>query len=232
MILLPKFLADLGLWINRLYYKQLFQSVYRGGKQAPAWFDHRIDLYYHWPHNLFWLERGILPRKHMFVGCSVLDLFCGDGFYSRHFYATIADHIDAVDKDPSAIAHAKRYHSHRKVHYRQLDAVQQDFPRPRYDVIVWFEGIEHLNVSEYEAVAKSTKAAIGEEGVLLGSTPIVPEEHRGKSHWEHQNEFVSVEQLREFLDQDFMEIKIDTTLYPVQDGGERCTAYFTLRGPK
>jgi len=63
MILLPKFLADLGLWINRLYYKQLFQSVYKRGKHAPAWFDHRIDLYYHWPHNLFWLERGILPPQ-------------------------------------------------------------------------------------------------------------------------------------------------------------------------
>jgi hypothetical protein len=68
--------------------------------------------------------------------------------------------------------------------------------------------------------------------VFFASTPIVPEEHPGKSNWEHQNEFFSVEQLRELLDQDFMEIKIDKTLYQVKDGGECCTAYFTLRGPK
>jgi 2-polyprenyl-3-methyl-5-hydroxy-6-metoxy-1,4-benzoquinol methylase len=232
MIVIPKFLADLGLWINRFYYKQLFGKVYRGGKQAPAWFDHRIDLYYHWPHNLFWLERGILPRKEMFDGCSVLDLFCGDGFFSRYFYSTIAGQIDGVDKDPSAIAHAKRWHSNPKINYVVLDAVKQDFPRDCYDVIVWFEAIEHLSEAEYAVVAERIKAALKDKGILMGSTPIVSAEHRTKRNWEHQNEFTSVEQLREFLQRDFLEIKIDTTLYPAKDGCERCTAYFRLRGPK
>jgi hypothetical protein len=65
---IPKWIADTGLWINCIYYRQLFQSIYYGSKQPPSWFDHRIDLYYHWPHNLFWLEKGVLPRKHIFIG--------------------------------------------------------------------------------------------------------------------------------------------------------------------
>jgi len=225
MIMMPKWFADLGLKIHRFYYRQLFHSVYRDANPSPSWFDHRIDLYYHWPHNLCLLERGILPRREMFKGCSVLDLFCGDGFFSCYFYSTIAGQIDAVDNDPSAIAQAKRYHSRPKVHYRQLDAVQQDFPRSRYDIIIWFEGIENLDVSEYEAVAKRTKAAIGQTGVLLGSTPIFAEANLGTSNWEHRHEFTTVEQLREFLHRDFIEIKIDTTVYPVKDSGEPFTGY-------
>lgn len=232
MIMIPKWLADQGLRINRLYYKQLFESVYSGKNEPPAWFDHRIDLYYQWPHNLFWLERGVLPRKYMVDGCTVLDLFCGDGFFSRYFYSTIAGYIDAVDKDPKAISHAKRWHSHPKINYAVRNAVEQGFPRSSYDVIVWFEGIEHLDEAQCEVIVKRIKEAMGETGVLIGSTPIVPSQHLMRGNWEHQNEFSSVEQLREFLTRDFSEIGIDVTVYPVLDGSERRTAHFTLRGPK
>ena len=229
MIRIPKWLADLGLRINRLYYRQLLRSVYGGPKQPPSWFDHRIDLYYHWPHNLFWLERGILPRKHMFEGCDVLDLFCGDGYYSRYFYSTTAGHIDAIDKNPNAIAHAKRWHSHPKIDYVVADATKRDFPRSRYDVIVWFEGIEHLNEAEYAAVISRVKCAMGDEGVLVGSTPILAPEQLGTGNWEHQNEFTNVAQLLEFFGRDFSDIEIDVTVYPLLGGGDRRSAHFTIK---
>jgi SAM-dependent methyltransferase len=232
MKIIPRWLANFGLLLNRLYYRQLFRSTYRGKRQSPAWFDHRIDLYYHWPHNLFWLERGILPRKHMYRNCRVLDLFCGDGFYPRYFYSSIAGHIDAVDKDSSAIAHAKRWHSHPKIKYLVLDAVTQDLPGSSYDVIVWFEAIEHLNEAEYAAVVRRVKTAMKETGVLMGSTPVVPAEQQGAGNWEHKHEFSSAAQLREFLSLDFTGITIDVTVYPVLGGGDRETAYFTLREPK
>ncbi len=232
LVKIPKWIADIGLWINRLYYKQLFESVYCGGKNPPSWFDHRIDLYYHWPHNLFWLERGVFPRKHMFKGCTVLDLFCGDGFFSRYFYSTIASHIDAVDKDPDAVAHAMRWHSHPVINYTVLDAVKQDLPRPCYNVIVWFEGIEHLSEIEYKVVINKLKTAIEKTGILIGSTPIVPKELLGRGNWEHQREFADVRQLHAFLSQDFHYIDIGVTVYPLFGGGERRTAYFTLKEPK
>ncbi len=178
-MIIPKFIADMGRSLNRLYYRQLFRSIYVKSRQPPSWFDHRMDLYYLWPENLFWLERGVLPRRHMKPGCTVLDLFCGDGFFSRYFYSTIADHVDAVDKDSKAISHAAKWHAHPKVHYAQLDAVTTAFPRKHYDVIVWFEGIEHLDLSEYAVVIQRIKAAIGMNGLLVGSTPILPATRRG-----------------------------------------------------
>ena len=231
LIKIPKWLADLGLRINRLYYKQLLQGIYGEREQAPAWFDHRIDLYYHWPYNLFWLERGIFARRHMFERCVVLDLFCGDGFYSRYFYSTIAGSIDAIDKDPTAIEHAKYWHSHPKINYIVADVVKEDLPSSQYDVIVWFEGIEHLSESEYAIVIKRIKSVVREKGVLIGSTPLVSSERLGNGNWEHENEFTSVGQLQKFLCRDFLDVQIDVTIYSVLGGGQRRTAYFTIRHP-
>ncbi len=231
LIRIPKWLADLSLKVNRLYYKQLLQYRYGARQRGPAWFDHRIDLYFHWPHNLFWLERGIFPRKEMFEGCAVLDLFCGDGFYSRYFYSTIAGTIDAIDKDPLAIKHAKYWHCHPKINYIVADLVKEELPGSHYDVIVWFEGIEHLSESEYAVVIERIKSVMGETSVLIGSTPLVSSECLEHGNWEHKNEFASVEPLKKFLCHDFTDIQIDVTDYPVLGGGQRRTAYFTLRHP-
>lgn len=232
MIQLPKWVADFGIFLNRLYYQQLFEKKYFGAKLPPSWFDHRIDLYYQWPDNLFWLERGVLPRKYMSEGCSVLDLFCGDGFYSRYFYSTSANSIDAIDKDPSAIDHARKLHSHPKIQYAVLDSTTADFPRNRYDVIVWFEGIEHLSTEDYSKVIQRIKSVMGQSSILFGSTPIVMEENVGKSNWEHENEFTNTKDLESFLGKDFEQIQIDVTSYPENGGGQRRTAYFTARKPR
>jgi len=229
---IPLLLANFGLRVNRLYYKQLLGVVCRNSQESKqSWFDHRMDLYYNWPHNLFWLERGFRARKHMFKSCTVLDLCCGDGFYPRYFYSTIVGHVDAADKDPSAIAHAKRWHSHPKIEYQVLDAVKEGFPRRSYDVIAWFESIEHFSEAEYKTVIKRIKEAIGKNGTLVGSTTIVSEERLGTKNWEHKNEFTSVEKLREFFSRDFNDVEIDTTTYPELNSGERRTAYFVVKKP-
>lgn len=168
----------------------------------------------------------------MVEGCLVLDLFCGDGFFSHYFYATIAGHIDAIDKSPQAIAHAQKWHSHPKINYLVQDVVLQDFPRPHYDVIVWFEAIEHLSQVDYEKAVGRIKSALGDTGVLIGSTPLVPPDKLGQANWEHQNEFSEVQQLHTFLARDFEQIQIDVTIYPIVGGGQRQTAYFTLKQPK
>lgn len=228
MNMIPKCLADLGLHVNRLYYKQFLHDVYfRDG--APSWFDHRIDLYYQWPNNLFWLERGILPRKYLFEGCKILDLFCGDGFYSRYFHSTIAGHIDALDKDPSAIEHAQRFHSHPKINYHTLDITHDELPLSHYDIVLWFEGIEHLTEEECGIIFGRIKNVIGDEGLLFGSTPIINEADKGKGNWEHKYEFTSCNQLLIFLNNYFKDVMVDTTIYPTLEGGQRKTAYFTCR---
>lgn len=222
---IPKWLADFGLELTFLYYQQLQLEIYDQPNQ-PEWFDHRIDLYRNWPRNMFWIERGIFPRRHMFEGCRVLDLFCGDGFYSRYFYNTIAGHIDALDRNKEAIEHARRWHSHPKISYVLADAVKEDFPSPAYDIIVWNEGIEHLDEAGYEVVLRKIKAALGGGGVLAGSTPLIAEELR-MSSLHHSREFSSLKQLRGFLEQDFPRVAVEETVYPVGNGPSlRRTGYF------
>lgn len=232
MINIPFWLADLGLAVNRARYKQLLESNYiRGGTAAPSWFDHRIDLYYQWPENLFWLERGFFARRHMFEGCSVLDLFCGDGFYARHFYASIAGMVDAVDKDPRAIMHARAIHPHQKISYCQKDAINEGFPRASYDVVAWFEGIEHLSDDECSTLMKRLKDAVGEKGILVGSTPLVNHDQKGKWNWEHQHEFETVAELEALLGRYFSDVRSEVTTYPELKAGTRRTAYFSARYP-
>jgi SAM-dependent methyltransferase len=232
MRFVPKWLADLGLAVNRRYYKELYRSMYRGSKQHPSWFDHRIDLYYHWPNHVFWMERGILPLKRMFEGCRVLDLFCGDGFFSFHFYSSLAGRIDAIDKDPDAIAHAEKCYSHPRIRFQVVDAAADPFPGEAYDVIVWFEGLDHITREEYAVVISRVKRALDEKGVLAGSIGVVAEEKRGKVHWEHKNEFSSVEGLHSLLAQDFDRVRIQSTTYPDLSHGKRHVAYFEAEGPK
>lgn len=232
MIQIPSWLADVGLAINRLHYKQLLESIYLRGAAPPSWFDHRIDLHYQWPHNLFWLERGFFARRHMFEGCTVLDLFCGDGFYEKYFYASIAGRIDAVDKDSRAITHANSIHSDPKVTYWQKDAINDGFPHATYDVVTWFEGIEHLSESECMGLMMRIKDAVGDGGILVGSTPLVAQDQRGKGNWEHQHEFETVTEVQSLLENYFSDVRTEMTVYPELKAGTRRTAYFSARHPK
>jgi 2-polyprenyl-3-methyl-5-hydroxy-6-metoxy-1,4-benzoquinol methylase len=229
MITIPAWMADLGLALNRLHYKQRLESCYLRGNDIPSWFDHRIDLYYQWPNNLFWLERGFFARRHMFQGCSVLDLFCGDGFYARHFYASIAGRIEAVDKDARAIDHARSVHSHPKITYWHQDAIKEGFPHDSYDVVTWFEGIEHLSETDAMMLLERIRKALPSDGVLVGSTPLVPEAEKSKGNWEHQNEFTSTAGLEALLRRYFANVTTEVTVYPEMRSGSRSTAYFCAK---
>ena len=54
----------------------------------PEWFDHNLDLYYQWraQRNPLWLERGCFSSLALAGNPRLLELCCGDGFNSFHFY--------------------------------------------------------------------------------------------------------------------------------------------------
>src|SRR6266568_409285 len=104
--------ADAAERYLRAFYRWRTYQAWVASPQPPEWFDHRSDLY-RWPETQtpLWLERGVFARALMQPGCRVLDLCCGDGFYPFHFYASVADRIDAVDRNAAALAHARRRHA-------------------------------------------------------------------------------------------------------------------------
>ena len=151
----------------RRYYVFDTQRLWGGPYPPPEWFDHRADLF-RWSELRvpFWVERGVFSREVMFEGCRVLDLCCGDGFYPYHFYSGIASHVDAVDRDHTAIAHARKWHSHPKISYVQLDVVTDDLPGTDYDydVITWDAAIEHFSTDQIRIVLKKCVEALKTPG--------------------------------------------------------------------
>lgn len=169
--------------------------------ETPEWFDHRADLYrFSDERRPYFLERGVYARELLPREGRVLDLCCGDGFYPFHFYAETASHIDACDWDDTALAHARRYHSHPRISYTKRDIVCDDLPGTGYDLVVWDGAIEHFSLDDINTVLRKVRAVLRPEGVLCGYTilndgPMV--------HPDHSHEFGSSDELAETLHAEF-----------------------------
>jgi SAM-dependent methyltransferase len=161
--------------------------------ETPEWFDHRADLFrFSEERRPYFLERGVYARELLRRGGRVLDLCCGDGFYPFHFYAETAGHIDACDWDPTALAHAQRWHAHPRISYSRRDIIRDSFPGADYQLVVWDGAIEHFSLEDISLVLQKVRDVLGDDGVLCGYTilnegPMV--------HPDHSHEFGSAQEL-------------------------------------
>ncbi len=188
-----------------------------------TWFDHRIDEL-RWPENIFWVERGVVARQHLPQDGRLLDLCCGDGYYSDVFWSTTAGLIDAVDRDPEALRLARTAHAKPNIRFHQLDIVRDPLPGSGYAVVCFFEALEHLSVDDGMLVLEKIKAALAPDGWLVGSTPQVAPEARGQGNREHDNEFESPESLEAFVGLVFSRVETFASFHP-----GRTTLYFRAR---
>jgi len=189
------------------------------------WFDHRFD-HLRGPENWYWAERGIFGRKFIHEGAVVLDLCCGDGLFSGLYYSQVAAHVDAVDRNEKALRLARRRYSRKNVVFHYLDALKDAFPRQQYDVIFFFASIEHFSDEAGAQLLQKIGTALNQQhGILFGSTPILS--HRGGYNYEHENEFLSLEQLEKFLKPHFAEVELWVSKWPNRD-----ECYFRCTHPK
>jgi SAM-dependent methyltransferase len=154
--------------------ERYLQRAYRIRAEIPhpdLWFEHRADLH-RWSElqNPMWVERGVFARSLMAPGCRVLDLTCGDGFYPFHFYASVAERVDALDRSKEALEHAARWHADPRIRYRELDVLADEWPSGPYDVICWDASIQYFSPDEARAVLEQARRALADGGVLCGST--------------------------------------------------------------
>jgi 2-polyprenyl-3-methyl-5-hydroxy-6-metoxy-1,4-benzoquinol methylase len=208
--------------IIRAYYNKRISDVW-AAVDHPVWFDHEIDGYL-WPRNIFWVERGVFGRILMKPGCCVLDLCCGDGYYSDIWFSTIASSIDACDNDVDALRFACQKHANPKINYHRIDILNDSFPRPKYDVITWFEGIEHFSEAHILHVLRKADAALADDGILIGSTPLIDTLGAGKksiTNRQHDREFTSVQDLELVLKNVFANVQTWVSTHP-----QRTTCFF------
>lgn len=204
----------------RSYYEQRLKDLW-GHPDHPVWFDHNID-YHLWPKNLFWVERGVFGRSIMRPGCRVLDLCCGDGYFSDVWYSSIAGTIDACDNDAGALRFARLRHSKPNVNYHFIDVLSDDLPGSNYDVITWFEAIEHFSESHIKLILRKLASVLRADGKLIGSTTLVRPTDP-VSNRQHDREFSSAEELQQFLRQVFGSVRTW-----VSEFSGRRTCYFLV----
>ncbi len=215
-------LCNILLWVSRFIgdvYSRLW-AIFK-----IPWFDHRFD-HLRGPENWYWTERGVLGRKLLTRDSVVLDLCCGDGIFSGLYYSTVAKHVDAVDRNGKAIRMARRRYTSNNVTFHILDVLKDNFPRDQYNVIFFFVSIEHFSAEAGTRLLQKIAGAVDpNNGVLFGSTPIF--HHRGAHNYEHDNEFLSLEQLRTFLTPHFDQVELWFSEWP---GRDEC--YFRCSRPK
>jgi SAM-dependent methyltransferase len=182
-------------------------------KPNPEWFDHNLDLFYQWgatSNPLCW-ERGIFNLFVMKPNARVLDICCGDGFNAHHFYRIRAKSVLGIDFDPKAIKHAQKNFNADNVEFKLVD-IRKDFPTQKFDQIIWDGAIEHFTQGEMQRIIGNIKNSLADGGILSGYTIVHRED--GHSHDDHEYEFVSVEDLQQFLQPLFKHVQVFDTEYP------------------
>ncbi|MBI5151389.1 MAG: class I SAM-dependent methyltransferase [Candidatus Pacebacteria bacterium] len=191
-----------------------------------SWYDHRFD-FLRGPSNWYWTERGVLGNYHIPFDGEVLDLCCGDGTFSGLFYSTRAKHVDALDIDPEAIQTAKSVYAKPNVSYQVQDVLRGSYPKKFYDTILLFVAIEHFSVEHGRDLLKKIGAHLqNDQSTFIGSTVLF--EKRGGHNFEHDNEFLSEKQVKDFLTPYFKEVRLWISSWP--KGRQEC--YFVCRGAK
>lgn len=140
--------------------------------EPPHFYNHRWNGYaftYGKQRNHYTFLRGFLASEVVREGDCLLEIGCGDGFFSNTFFSGRCRQIHAVDIDPYAIETAKSLNSNPKIEFQIMDAVRSPFPAERYDVIVWDGAIGHFSESDLSIILNKIVNALSPSGVFVGS---------------------------------------------------------------
>lgn len=149
----------------------------------------------------------------------VLDIGCGDGFFTRYFYASCADNVDAIDVEPTAIQHAKRHSAAPNIAYTRADATTDPFPAPAYDVIVFDGAIGHFPPDTTNRLLRRIASALNPGGIFVGS------ESLGRDGTDHLQFFDTIAELRALLVTAFPHVQTRVMAHAAP-AGQRNEAYW------
>lgn len=178
----------------------------------PDWFDHRLDQFFLWhkTRNPGSWERGIFNLLVMKPGCKVLELCCGDGFNTQHFYSVRAGSITSLDIDGDAILFAKKNSNAENVKFIQAD-IRSGIPDEKYDNVIWDASLEYFTEEEISQLMINIKAKLVPGGVLSGFSIV---QDTLKDY--HKHVFRSSDDLLNFLRPYYRYVKLIETKYPTR----------------
>jgi len=120
----------------------------------------REMAYEHW-HRYAWAAELVQGRE-------VLDAACGEG-YGSHLLAARAKAVTGLDIGEEAVAHARERYQRDNLRFDQGDATKLPYEDDRFDVVVSFETLEHLE--SQEKLLAEFRRVLRPEGFLVISSP-------------------------------------------------------------
>jgi SAM-dependent methyltransferase len=155
---------------SQLAGSQMTELDFTGERFVPGKGDPMLALeHFHRYHFAAALVKG----KH------VLDVACGEGYGSALLGRTAASVI-GVDKDNVSIHHAISTYRIPNVSFRQGDCVELKGLGKRFDAIVSFETLEHLDQKEQGLFLDEVKEVLVPHGLFILSTPEREEYNRSR----------------------------------------------------
>lgn len=181
----------------------------------PEWFDHYIDLHYCWSSTNIplWVERGVFGLLAIKKDANVLELCCGDGFNTKHFYSIRVKQILSVDFDQECITHASTHNAAPNVKFSLCD-IRYNMPEGNFDNIIFDAALAHFTETEIDRIMKDIKKRLGETGILSGCT--IAEDGKKVSLSHHEYVFSSKEDLKRFFEPHFKNVIVFETKYPTR----------------
>jgi SAM-dependent methyltransferase len=198
------------------HYESLFRRLWIYGKHEPHFTNHRIGTFRFGfaaeANGPEYFYRGFFSSELLRKSDRVLDIGCGDGFFTKRFFSPRCDSVDAIDIEPSAVAEAARFNAAGNVHYLLLDAVNESFPRSPYDVVVWDGAIGHFAKPDTVTMLQKIKQAMNAEGVFTGSESLGHEGH------DHMQFFESLDDVAALLKPFWKHVQLREVTYPINRG--------------
>ena len=223
-------LSAMSRSMNSLVHK--IQFIVEWGVDNPEHFDHFLEQHFTWrrdKYSIGW-ERGVLStialqKDSQSTRPRVLELCCGDGFNTLHFYSVHAQSIVAVDFDKDAISNARKRNSAKNIDYQLCD-IRTEIPTGPFDNIIWDAAIEHFTDSEVEVIFSQILTSLVPGGMLSGYTLL--EDDDGEMHLhQHEREFSSKADLARLLSPHFKNVHILQTSMPTREN----LYFFASNGP-
>lgn len=208
------------------------QFLIEWGVDNPEHFDHFLEQHYTWrkdKYSIGW-ERGVLSsialqKEDQKLLPRVLELCCGDGFNTLHFYSVHAVSVIAVDFDTDAITNAKKRNAGKNITYQLCD-IRTEIPVGPFENIIWDAAIEHFTDAEVEGILSQILTSLVPGGVLSGYT-LLEDDDGGMHLHQHEREFSSRADLARLLSPHFKNVHVLQTSMPTREN----LYFFASNGP-
>lgn len=195
------------------HYSSKFRREWLLSNEPPHYFNQRWTIanfaFGSGSYGPYPLYRGFFASEVIRSGDTLLDIGCGDGFFTARCLAPSCKHVDAVDVDPHAIRAARAFNNAPNITWHLIDAVNNPFPSDNYDVIVWNGAIGHFPYITTDRLLNKIAGTLHRDGVFVGS------ESLGIEGSDHLQFFDSIGELHKIFEPHFRYIQMRSQEYPM-----------------